>query len=181
MKQSKMSAIKLRAVLSFLIVLLFGLSGVGFYFAQDWLKQFSATVGQSIVDSSSGGGNLRSLEQLQTDLEAREDVISKTANIVTSSLTYQDQAIKDLDTYAKATGISIDRYDFTQVGATSAEPTSITVILKSPVSYTGLLKFLRAIETNLPKMQISGITLGRVIGDPTLVRADQVTVEVYTR
>lgn len=180
MKKSNMSATKLRAVLSFLIVLLFGLAGAGFYLAQDWLKQFSVSVGQSIVDSSAGGGNLHALEQLQADLQARQDVITKTATIITSTSTYQDQAIKDLDTYAKATNITIDRYDFSQTGASTGS-TSITVILKSPVSYMGLLKFMRAIETNLPKMQISGISLGRIAGDTTIVRADQITVEVYTR
>lgn len=176
-----MSATKLRAILSFMIVLVFGLAGAGFYFAQNWLKEYSTTVGQSIVDSSSGGNNLSSLEKLQADLQSREDIITKTASIVTSVLTYQDQAIKDLDTYAKATGITIDRYDFSQAATTSTNATSITVILKSPVSYTGLLQFLRAIETNLPKMQVSGISLGRVVGDATMVRADQITVEVYTR
>lgn len=174
------SATKLRALLSFMIVLLFGLSAVGFYFAQDFLKQFAKTVSQSIVDSSSGGSNLRSLQQLQADLKSREDVIAKTSNIVTSITNYQDQAIKDLDIYAAKTGISIDRYDFSQAASTSGL-TTITVILKSPVPYVGLLKFLRAIETNLPKMQVTGITLGRIVGDSSLVRAEQLTIQVYTR
>jgi len=185
MKKTGLTAVGLRGILVTLIVLLIGLSGAGFYFAQKWLTEFSKTVSQTIANSSTSGHDVQSLKQLQEDLAAKQDIITKATNIATTTDNFQTQSIQDLGTYADLSGVKITNYSFppaTQAAGTAAKSaTSITLTLQSPMSYVSLLKFMNYIENNLPKMQISTITLSRVEGNSTSVRAESMTVEVYTR
>lgn len=185
MKKSSMSATTLKAILGTSIVLIIGLAGVGFYFAQDWLRSQAVEVSHAIADSNSSDSTIQSLNKLQQELETRQDIITKTNTIMTSSSTYQTQAVEDLTTYATASGITISNYAFPAATATSATQvvplTQVTVTLSSPVTYTSLLKFMTAIEGNLPKMQITSVNLGRAASNPQSVKIDQLTVAVYTR
>jgi hypothetical protein len=185
MKKSSMNSAKLRAFLGTSIVLVILLAGVGFYFAQDWLHNLAVSVSHKVADSNSSDSSVQSLNKLQKELASRQDIISKTNNIVTSTSTYQTQAVKDLTAYAKASGITISSYAFPVVAAAAAGSTTpitqVTVTLTSPVSYANLLRFMTAIEGNLPKMQITSVNMGRLSGDSASVKIDQLTVAVYTR
>lgn len=194
MKQSAMTASKLRVILSVMVVILIGLSAVGFYFGQDKLRTLAVSVSHRIADSKVSSGDAQSMKKLQADLATRQGIAAKANSIMASSQNYQSQAIKDLDKYAADANIVISNYSFAQPnataaakgGATSSAPatgsTSVTVTLTSPLAYTKLLKFMTAIESNLPKMQVSSINLGRVAGgDRDAVKTDQLTIEVYTQ
>ncbi len=185
MKKSSMNATTLKAILGTSIVLIIGLASVGFYFAQDWLRAQAAEVSRAVADSNSSDSTIQSLNKLQQELSTRQDIISKTNTIMTSASSYQTQAVEDLTTYATAAGITISNYAFPAAAATSAGSTvpltQVTVTLTSPVAYSNLLKFMMAIEGNLPKMQITSVNLGRTTNDPTSVKIDQLTVAVYTR
>jgi hypothetical protein len=186
MKKSKMNAVTLRGVLVTIIVLLIVLAGVGFYFTQSWLDSLAVSVSHTVADSKSSDSGLQSLQKLQEELASRQDIITKTNSIFTSTSSFQTQAVQDLIAYAAASGITISNYAFpapasTSPATASIPTTQVTVTLTSPVNYTSLLKFMTAIEGNLPKMQIIGINVGRISGDDTSVRIDQLTVAVYTR
>ncbi|TAL14161.1 hypothetical protein EPN95_04110 [Patescibacteria group bacterium] len=185
MKKKGLSAVTLRGILGTSIVLLILLAGVGFYFAQNWLHTFAVSVSHTIADSKASNTGLQSLHTLQDELSNQQDIITKTNSLFASSTSYQTQAVQDLSTYATATGITITNYSF-PVGAptttTSTLPnTQVTIGLGSPVSYTNLLKFITEIEGNLPKMQVTGISLSRISGDSSSVKIDQLTIAVYTR
>jgi hypothetical protein len=170
-----------------LIVLLIVIAGVGFYFAQSYLHDLAVTVGNTVAQSKNSDSSLQSLNQLQQNLTNQQDIISKTNSIFASTATFQTQAVKDLIAYAATTGITISNYTFPAASvsstATSASvpTTQVTITLASPVNYKKLLSFMMAIEGNLPKMQITSLNLGRVPGDASSVRIDQLTVAVYTR
>jgi len=184
MKQSKMTASKLRGILSLLIVLTLALSAVGFYYAQVWLNELAVSVSHTIADSTTSGNNVQALNKLQDELSSRQDIIARASNISTPRQTYQTQAVGDLTAYARATGISISNYTFPADTATTpgaAPTTTITLALGNPVSYTNLLKFMKAIESSLPKMQILNINIGRISGDNQSVRVDQLTIAISTR
>lgn len=185
MKKSKMNSITLRRTLGTAIVILILLAGVGFYFAQSWLNTLAISVSHTVAESQSSDTGLQSLQRLQQELASRQDIITKTNSIFTSNSTYQTQAVQDLIAYAASSGITISDYSFPTAAAstttTSVPTTQVTVTLASPVNYVSLLKFMTAIEGNLPKMQITSINLGRISGDSTSVRIDQLTVAVYTR
>jgi hypothetical protein len=186
MKKSKMTASKLRGILSFLIVITLALSATGFYYAQGWLSKLAVSVSHTIADSTTSGNNVQALNKLQVELSSRQDIIARANNISISRQTYQTQAVGDLTSYARETGVSISNYTFPASDAapatTASTPTTtITLTLGNPVSYVSLLKFMKAIEGSLPKMQILNINIGRVTGDSQSVRVDQLTVAISTR
>lgn len=181
MKKSKLTAVSLRGILATMIVLMIALAGVGFYFAQTWLRDYSKTVGQAVADSISTGNDIQNLQKLQGELEERQDTIAKASNLITSTQTYQSQSIQDLKTYAAISGVAISNFSFTTIGATTASGSGgsgVTVTLSSPVPYTSLLKFLTLIEGNIPKMQVSSMSLGRIAGSADSVKIDTITIEV---
>ena len=180
MKNSKLTAVSLRGILATMIVLMIALAGVGFYFAQTWLRDYSKTVGQAVADSISTGNDIHNLQKLQGELEERQDTIAKASNLITSTQTYQSQSIQDLKTYAAISGVAISNFSFTTIGATASASSGsgVTVTLSSPVPYTSLLKFLRLVEGNIPKMQVSSMSLGRIAGSADSVKIDTITIEV---
>ena len=184
MKKSGISAVGFRSLLIVLIILSIGLAVVGFYFSQNALIAYSKTVGQTVADSTNTGKNVQSLKTLQAELAARQNIIVKASSLLATTANYQSQAINDINTYASTSGISISSYSFAQTAAvaTAGAQTSsnITVSLVSPMPYLSLLKFVRLIETNIPKMQISSINLTRQEGQNTMVKTDQISIDVYT-
>lgn len=185
MKKSKMNAVTLKGILITIIILLIVLAGVGFYFAQSWLNTLAISVSHTVASSATSDSSVQSLQKLQSELATQQDIITKTNNLITSTDTYQTQAVQDLIAYAAATGITISNYSFpavTATTATNATPTTqVTVTLTSPVSYNNLLRFMNDIEGNLPKMQIVMINLARIDGDSSSVSVSQLTVAVYSR
>ncbi len=186
MKKSKMNAVTLRSILGTMIVVVLLLAIVGFYFEQSWLSSLAVSISHTVADSQTSNGSVQSLQKLQEDLSSQQSIIEKANNIVTSSSTFQTQAVQDLTTYANATGITISNYTFppptaaaTSVAST-LPATQVTITLASPVNYINLLKFMNAIEGNLPKMQITSIDLQQDTADPSSVEANQLTVAVYT-
>lgn len=184
MKKSGMSAVGFRSLLIVLIVLSIGLAIVGFYFAQNALVAYSKVVGQTVDDSTSTGKDVQSLKTLQEELTAKQAIVSKAMSLLASTSNYQSQAINDINTYASESGLSVSNYSFgqTPTAAVPGLPTTsnITVTLTSPMPYLSLLKFIRLVETNIPKMQISSINLTREESDSTMVKTDQISIDVYT-
>lgn len=187
MNDKKNSAIKFRSVLIVLIVCLVGLASVGFYFGQRGLRSLALIVGQTVADSKAGDDNIQTLKDLQKNLLSRESIVAKANSISADSQNYQNQTIKDLNQYAAYADVTISDYNFASSAPSAVKKTTtasqlVVVTVFSPVSYLKLLKFMAAIETNLPKMQISSVNLGRVEGgDGSSVKTDQLTIEVYTK
>lgn len=187
MKKSSMSPTVLRGLLGTAVVLSIGLAGVGFYFAHGWLAELAVSVSNKVAESSTSGSDLQALSRLQQEIASQQEVATKASSMFTSSQTFQTQAVKDLGIYAAATGITISNFTFGTPATTAVSTgisgldSTITITLTSPVSYTSLLKFMQAIESNLPKMQISSVNLTRIEGDSQSVQIDQLTIGVYTR
>jgi hypothetical protein len=185
MKKSKMNAVTLRGILVTVIVLLIILAGVGFYFAENWLSSLAISVSHTVASSATSDNSVQSLQKLQSELAGEQDIITKTNSLITSTSTYQTQAVQDLIAYAAATGITISNYSFPAVAAatpTNTIPsTQVSVTLTSPISYISLLKFMNDIESNLPKMQIITINLARIDGDSSSVSVSELTIAVYAR
>jgi hypothetical protein len=196
MKKSRLSASSLRIILTVCIFLMVALTAVGFYFAQNWLRTLAIDASHTVADSTTSGDNIQSLQKLQQELEAKQSINVKVNSLITNSQEYQNQAIRDVKKYASDSGITISNYGFggaaaaapvaTTPGAKAAAVTpttnpTITLKIDSPLSYERLLKFMNLIENNLPKMQISNITLTRVGSGSDTIAADTLTVEVYTQ
>ncbi|MDB5179683.1 MAG: hypothetical protein JWN12_315 [Candidatus Saccharibacteria bacterium] len=157
---------------------------VGFYFGLQLIKAYALEVTHTVTDSHASGQNIEELSKLQQQLAAGQSLVAKADALFSTPATYQTQALKDISKYASDAGISISSIDSAKpaTGAAATPDYSEIITIQSPVSYAKFLQFLDAIEGNLPKMQITGITIGRpTIPSGDLITTDTITVMVSTR
>lgn len=189
MKKTTLKASTLRSIMIVTIFITIGLLGYGFYYAQNWLNTYAVSVGEIVAKSTAKSTSSQGIAELQTEIGARQSAVSKASGITVSSSDYQSQIIGDLTKYALNNGILITDYDVANpaIADIKIQPISgvsssyITITFGNPVPMTGLIKFLKSIETNLPKMQLTGISLK---DNPSLagtVNVDPITIEVYTK
>lgn len=212
MKKSKtINATATRNFLAFFMVIVIIGAAAGFYFGLGIIKKYSLEVSHAVSDSNASGQNIEQLGVLKQELAQREPLVTKANQLFTTEVAYQSQVLKDIQQYASASGVVISNTEFNKSSAVKevspaaadpagtnpagssptkanpavaspAEAHSAVVTVQSPVSYSKLLKFLNAIEGNLPKMQITGISISRptaTSGD-TIV-TDKITITVATR
>jgi TolA-binding protein len=193
MKRARIiTATKLRLYLSASLLLVVLVAIAALYFANDKLQTYATEVSQATAQAQESQNNIQSLQRIQQELADNKSVIERTRDIVADSKSYQyqDQIIKDLNDYAKQSGITITNMDFSAASATTpttlapsaptgVKSTSVSVALKNPVNYTNLLRFVRSIEQNLTKMQISRINLSK--NENNQVTSEVLTIEVYIR
>lgn len=207
MKASQLTATKLRIVLSISLFLIVAVAITIFYFANSKLKEVATTVSHTIADSTASQSNLQILQQLEKRLAEEKETVERVNGIVADSQSYQyqNQILHDLNTYASQAGITISNLDFS-AGNTASTPstaapaapaagapaapiaptpsgvksTTVSVTLVNPIEYTALLRFIKSIEQNLTKMQISKISLSKGT-EPNQVTSDSLTIEVYIR
>lgn len=191
MKQ--LTATKLRTIMIFLVIITLAGASVGFYFAFGWIKSYSDEVNTVIIAAAESGETAGSVNSLQEQLQKQQEIITAANSLFALNSNYQTQVIKDIYTYAEKTGITVSDIQLdtatqatngssnTSTTASSLPTKSITASLSSPVNYTDLLKFLTLIESNIPKMQISGVDLTRPADSSNTVQISTVTIAVYVR
>ena len=191
MKKSNLKATSLRTAMGVVVVVIILISIIGFYFAQDWIGKFATQADQTASGSSIANSNsLQALTNLRNEVVKNQANGDKANSMIASSQNYQNQIIKDINKYAADTGITIAGQNFTQsdangtntlVAITGLSPKFVTITLGNPVPLKNLLQFFRAIENNLPKMQIMGINLTPSSTSSDSVTSDPITIGVYTR
>jgi len=172
-----------RNFLAFLLVLVVIGASAGFYFGLQLVKAYAVDVSHLTVDANASGKSVEQLSALKQQLSEKETLISKANKLFSTPTTYQTQTLKDVSKYAADAGLSIASID-SESEQDAAGPTttstsanySETITLNSPVSYAKFLQFLDAIEGNLPKMQITGISISRPINQS----GDQITTKAIT-
>jgi hypothetical protein len=161
----------LRGILVILLVLVIT-GGAGlFYLGLSEIRTFAIEVNHSIADAAASNEQVQSLQTLKSQLTQSEALIAKANQMFATPENYQNQAVTDIRNYAAASGIAVAKTNF-DAQVPGINPT-VTVSLKAPVSYGKLIRFLDAIEGNVPKMQVSAITISHVNGGG----ADSVTVD----
>lgn len=191
---------KLRIVLLASMVVLVIAAAIGFWFFKGWLANFAEDVHSKSVAATVSSNDIANLQSLETQLEQDSVAVNRTKNIVADSkfYQYQNQIITDINAYAKSAGITISGYTFSSGGpggsttgaATSSatapavaapagvKTTSVSVTVKNPVDYKAVMRFIHAIELNLTKMQLTGISLTK--GDnASSATINPLTLEVY--
>lgn len=177
-----------------MVTLFFGsvLIGVGFYHGGKQLQTQATKTNHAKIDSELVQDEINRLKQLRATLANNEARIQRTKEVVAQSqqYTYQNQVVADLNEYAKRTGVTILGFDFptpAAQGAPSASPTpaglkkiTININIGGPVPYENFMKFLKSIEQNLTKMQITNISL---IPDknPSNLTDSSIGLEVFIR
>lgn len=204
MKKKQLTATSLRAILSVGIILIVAICVGVFIVANNKLKEVAIDVSRASIDADASRNNLQALKTIQAELEQQKETIERTRSIVADSQSYQyqNQIISDLNNYAQQAGLTITNLDFgaTTTGGTSTpaptpgatatpgatpapagvKSTSVSVTLSNPIEYKTLLNFIRLIEQNLTKMQVSKVGLSSD-AEGGKVTSDTLSIEVYVK
>ena len=171
-----------------MLVLLTIVAGGSFY-AFSWvLSQTAQATDHAKIDAELSRTNVDRLKRLQVELKEKQDVVVRAENIVAQSKSYQyqDQIVDDLNTYADRAGVAVVGYDFKTTkqatkkpAANSVKTIGASVTLNGPMEFERLLRFLKAIEQNLTKMQVVSIGITKDDKNPKLVNSPTIGLEVY--
>ena len=191
-----LTATQLRLILSGLMFVIMLLTGVGFVFVNSQLKNYAIEVSHVVADANASRDNLQNLQKIETQLGDDQDIVQKTNSIVAESQSYQyqDQIITDINNYASRAGIGITDINFSTQAATApgaqttpnaptpsgVKSSPVAITLKNPINYENMLRFIRSIEQNLTKMQVSRINLSKDAATNG-VTSDILTLQVYIR
>lgn len=197
MKKIHLTPTSLRIILSVSMFVILAFAALLASVSYTGLKRVAIDVSHTSADAGASQDNLRLLKQIQDELEKDKDIVNRANSIVAESKSYQyqDQILADLNNYANRAGIAITNIDFSSTTTTTTTPstpttptapppagvksTSVSVTLKNPIDYNALLRFVKSIEQNLTKMQISKIALAKDASGG--VSTEALTIEVYVR
>jgi len=183
-QRKKVTATSIRNVLSALLVLIIIGSAAGFYFGLQIIKEYSLEVARTSADASASADSTTQPSDPNQQLADGEALVAKVNKLFATPATYQAQALKDINLYANQSGVKISGIESAgpAIAGTESANSSEIITVESPVSYASLLAFINSIEGNLPKMQITGISIERpVAASGDQVVADTITITVLTR
>lgn len=171
-----------------IIALLFG-TGYAVTLTHQKLASFVTEVDHLKIDSEVNQRSIENAQKLRRALDDNKDSVTRAAAIVadTKYYEYQDQIVQDIASYANAAGLTVLGFDFTP--STQSHTSTVkglktvvaTISLKSPVPYPNYLRFLKLIERNLTKMQVTELEIANDLKTPGAIDAQLVTLEVYVR
>lgn len=194
-----LDARKLRIILLCNIFLLL-IIGIGsFLLIRNWLEAYANQVKSDNNAALISSNDVQRLKQLEQKMFEDHVAVTRAKNIVADSKSYQyqNQIINDITTYAKKSGVSISGFNFTSDtdAAVKTSPNAksqgpavpsglksikAVISLKNPVSYAAIMRFIHAIELNLTKMQLTGISMTKSTNNSDVV-VNPLTVEVFVR
>lgn len=190
MKKSNLNASKLRWILvgSVAAALLGG--GFGVFYLHGLLADQMKQTNDVKTQAANSSLSLTEAQSLQQFLKKFDSDVKKTALIVsdTSFYKYQNQIVEDISRYAKIAGVTVLGYDF-PIKLPNAKPTSSTglnsmaanITLASPVPFQNYLTFIKLIEQNLTKMQITDLSISPDKKNPSLITNNTIGIEVFTK
>jgi hypothetical protein len=165
--------------------------GIGFAvsFTHQKLSTYVMEVDHLKIDSEINQQSIENARRLRQSLAENQESVVRAASIVadTKYYEYQDQIVQDITSYANASGVTVLGFDFTTT--TKAQASKVkglnTVVanisLKSPVQYQNYLRFLKLIEKNLTKMQVTQLEISNDLKSATTINSQLISLEVYVR
>lgn len=170
----------LRTILASLFVLALLISAGGFYYGITTIRTYAVEVNNRLADADASGKQIQSLQTLRDQLSKSTSLIEKADQLFATPDSYQSQVLGDLKRYADAAGLSIATTTFSDPAESGIH--AVTVTLKQPVTYNSLVAFLNNVEGNLPKLQVSSISLGRAgSGGATRVKTGDIKIDISVR
>lgn len=170
-----MNAKILRIVLSVLMAALLGGLVGGAWWGSEFLASAVRDSDHKRIDAQVSATELQQLKQLKTQLATQADLIDRVHSIAgsTNLYRYQDQVIEDISSYAKRYNMRIANFDFVTSTKAASTKTPFNITIGGQVDYRSFLMFLRDIETNLTKIQVTSLSLNpdknpAYISNPTL-------------
>jgi len=182
MKQDDFKAKNLERLLIIMVLVIAIGGAIGFYFAQDKLKQLAIETNTMVAKAGklmSGSNNSAMISD-----PVVQSLATKTIKMTYQASNFQAEATKGLKKYAAEAGITINSIDLapdtTQpILFNNIKTKRLLISIGSPASFVGLMKFVKATETNIPKMQIINISLSNIRANNNSVTIEPLTLEVY--
>ncbi len=189
MKKIQLQASSLNILVTIVLFLVAGTIIGGFYYSQNWLNNLATTNNVSPSGPTTGSSGAIDLSKLQIDITNQKVASEKAIAMVVSRSDYQSLVQQDIRKYESETGVKVKDFSAAQQPTTTStkpllsgiQPGFIKITLLNPVTYTNLIKFIKAIETNIPKIKITGISLSRADGNSSSINVEPIILEVYTR
>lgn len=177
---------------SLYVLILVLLAGIvtGGYFIHQKLSAYVVQVDHLKTDSELNEQGIINARKLRVVLNQNKDSVARAADIVadTKYYQYQDQIVQDISAYASAANLTVLGFDFAATAPAGKATTSAniktvvaTISLKSPVPYGNYLRFLKLIERNLTKMQVTQLDIANDLKTPGTISSPIITLEVYVR
>jgi len=186
-----MNALRLRIVLVIGLVLLLAAVVLGVWWLQGQLAVNVGNTDHARTDSEIAQLDVEKLRRLESQLEQQKDVVERADQIAATAdnYRYQDQVVKDIENYANRHQITVSNFDFSggaQPGSAAGSPagtirTPFSVSLRGPLSFDKFMNFLRDIENNLTKLQVSSLSLTPIADDPKMVSNPSLSLVVYLK
>lgn len=188
MKKLQHNAVTLSWILSIAV----GLS-VATIFVGDWLLKNELTSRVTELrnleqEASQNYDNQERAKALKIFIDMDKESIDKASSIVADTKTYQyqNQVVNDVTAFANSAGVTILGFDFPlKTGSTKkasgVKSIKADITLARPVEYNRFITFIKRIEQNLTRMQITSVNitpdreLAGHIANPT------VSLEVYVK
>ncbi len=185
MKSEEIKPKFLRNMLLIIVFVLLVVSIFGFYRAQDMISQL-------VVAANTAASIKKDLSTNSPEISSINDQATKNLAEKANSMIYDSGSLKasiqnDLGRYAAAAEIDINDISIQNNTLASiykngvVKSEKVIVTLGSPLRFTSLMKFLKLVETNSPKIQITNLELNNTntnIGD---VAIKPITMEVYVK
>lgn len=187
MKKNKFKASSLRAIMIFFVVVMSVFVIGGFYYTQGWLGNFANEVKATNL-SLSNNTDPAVQAQLNSTLSSQKVAVDKASSIVLPNLNYQNAVKQDINHYSSVTGVKITDISETQppsdlktltIDGTQSRYFKITI--ENPVLYINLIKFTKALETNIPVIRLTGISISHTVSLKDSVTVSPIIIEVYTK
>ena len=188
--EKTMTAQDLRLILIGIILLSLILSIAGIGYFNNLLATKIAATNDAAQSASVSEDNLGRAQTLKVYLQNHKNEAQKAAMIVaqTTAYRYQNQIVEDVTRYANAAGVAIIGFDFPQdiASATIDKTTGLksltaTITLSDSSRYTSYLLFLKYIEQNLTKIQITDITISPDSTNPDYINDTSIGIQVYVQ
>ncbi|RWZ79736.1 MAG: hypothetical protein EOT04_00545 [Candidatus Chaera renei] len=192
-----MNAIKLSRLLMTAILLMIGAVAASYYFSSKLLSANVAQTNAIKAQAATASEDITRLKLLASELQNKQDAVNRASQIVsdTKQYQYQDQIVKDMNAFAAAAGVRVLGYDFSNpqnkaapggqpqasLGIKGVKTINAVVTLDKPVDFDSFLRFLKAIENNLTKMQITGVNMIPDLNNPSQINNPTVGLQIYVR
>ncbi len=193
-----MNAILLSRILSGGVLALIALTGAGFYFSSQLLTDAVIATEHAKTDTLISSENIAQLKRLENELNQKAEVRARAEQIISESkqYLYQDQIVRDVNAYAAIAGVQITAINFELATAQNSTATgtpskaqaipgvkvlNARVSLKTPINFDNFLRFLKATEQNLTKMQVTGVNMTPDDKDRNAISNPVVGLQIYVR
>lgn len=179
---------RMNQVLKISLGLIIIVVAVGLYFANARLSAMAHKTATLKAEVEVGQKQLAIYQQTKAKVDSL-DYVNELADKVLPATEDQSLVVAELSQFARRSNLSVSQINFTEVASTKTSAAAPKGVIVSPISveikagakYNDLLDFLKAIEQNRRKMQVTNISLSPDTNDRTRLSQVTININLYSR